>query len=771
MKRLTKTSIFLLALNNQIKDFVPRMQFTWNALGSILHEARRGTPSFVVRGTLDGRGLGQRITLKSVKEEDGDGEEDGEDLLPHSLASVSGERSALDVEFLYCSSEDDVADMQEEMNLRLEENLRSSLDSIHGFGTAALLPIICSCCTTKGSKSKELRVDGSLLLPSQRLTLQPIYPLLTCDTTLSRSLSSVLKKEKTQGVRPVMRDRDRTGFLSMDQGHRLLPLLENEPLAKEMPLLGVWVACGASGVRSPLVWAACLRFMYSKSIVERALQSGAFLLLLYASGSGAPQCFECTFEMETKTASGGDGLFSFKEKGLPACVRHSFLSEVYPEDLKEEEEEEEGGIVFSSDFGVNKSTMSEGANVDDEDRQPSSDFGNQSSLSSRTEVLPRTPARGTPAATAPYGSEVSEDPPVPRPSVPTPSHPTPSQNVFTPATSGKEKEADITDFLFSPYPPREVRKEIVFEEELSDLTNQPSYWSPYAQVPHSSTKLQGTAANFLISQQQEQLSLLQDQMKQLQQQLENVMKGSGNSNKIDSGKAHASSSSDVNLSPSTGEKHSVEMSADAEKTGGQVSDLSDETPIAQDIEEGRGMVSGQEKTEAKAGSSTDTKGDAKNDDGGIRSTVNDSEETTQGLRSASSSTSASPDDDHESSFTAAAGIDNTSDLGASIGPEALTISEAEAAGGSATFSSTHSSPGLSMSHSDEEDEEEEEGGEGGVLVGITHSAPAPAGPAASTYIPKVRYIPLSDEESEDEEELKILSKYLGQTNMGDFVVT
>ena len=83
----------------------------------------------------------------------------------------------------------------------------------------------------------------------------------------------------------------------MDQARKLLPLNEADPKALRTPLTGFWVACGPLGARDPLVWAAAVRFYHSRSIQDRALQGGsAFLLLLFAAGASAPQCFECSFD-------------------------------------------------------------------------------------------------------------------------------------------------------------------------------------------------------------------------------------------------------------------------------------------------------------------------------------------------------------------------------------------------------------------------------------------------------------------------------------------
>ena len=54
--------------------------------------------------------------------------------------------------------------------------------------------------------------------------------------------------------------------------------------ADTVPVVGVWVIGGATASH-PLVWAACLKFLASGQLQDKALMAdGAFLLLLYQTG-------------------------------------------------------------------------------------------------------------------------------------------------------------------------------------------------------------------------------------------------------------------------------------------------------------------------------------------------------------------------------------------------------------------------------------------------------------------------------------------------------
>ncbi|KAL4445401.1 hypothetical protein ABPG77_011226 [Micractinium sp. CCAP 211/92] len=85
----------------------------------------------------------------------------------------------------------------------------------------------------------------------------------------------------------------------MDPGRSLVPLAARDRAAHSTPLVGCWVA-GRVDERHPLVAAACLRFLCSKALCDKATAADAsFLLLLYPHGSAAvPLCFEVHISLE-----------------------------------------------------------------------------------------------------------------------------------------------------------------------------------------------------------------------------------------------------------------------------------------------------------------------------------------------------------------------------------------------------------------------------------------------------------------------------------------
>ena len=79
----------------------------------------------------------------------------------------------------------------------------------------------------------------------------------------------------------------------MDQGRSLVPLALDDPAARSVPLVGVWVA-GAPDVRHPLVAGACLRFLCSQALADKALDVDcSFLLALYVPGASSAAWYEC----------------------------------------------------------------------------------------------------------------------------------------------------------------------------------------------------------------------------------------------------------------------------------------------------------------------------------------------------------------------------------------------------------------------------------------------------------------------------------------------
>uniref|UniRef100_A0A3Q2ZP48 STIL N-terminal domain-containing protein n=1 Tax=Hippocampus comes TaxID=109280 RepID=A0A3Q2ZP48_HIPCM len=124
---------------------------------------------------------------------------------------------------------------------------------------------LCQLMKVKGRVSCERRGDAasfwlgwSSVCPSVRLDAQPVRPVPVIPTALLRSLSGA-------GGR-------RRGFVTMDQSRKLLLLLESDPKASKLPLVGIWLS-GVSLVSNPHVCAWCLRFLFGSALQDRLVTS------------------------------------------------------------------------------------------------------------------------------------------------------------------------------------------------------------------------------------------------------------------------------------------------------------------------------------------------------------------------------------------------------------------------------------------------------------------------------------------------------------------
>lgn len=141
--------------------------------------------------------------------------------------------------------------------------------------------VVCS----QQSDSAVFSLSWSSVCPSVSVDVQPVRPVPVIPTALLRSL--------TAADRPAPHANRQRGFLTMDQTRKLLLLLESDPKASNLPLVGLWLS-GVTHVYSPQVWLWCLRFLFSSALQDRVLsESHCFLLVLFGSTHRAPQFFQC----------------------------------------------------------------------------------------------------------------------------------------------------------------------------------------------------------------------------------------------------------------------------------------------------------------------------------------------------------------------------------------------------------------------------------------------------------------------------------------------
>lgn len=110
------------------------------------------------------------------------------------------------------------------------------------------------------SKNHSYILKFSLFFPDVTLKFQPLAPLKLVSTSLCISLTR----------KDIPTTNFQSGYLTLDQKRRVLPLLINDAQIFKYPLIGVWVSGNEKEIwNSQLVWAACVRFIESQSVHER----------------------------------------------------------------------------------------------------------------------------------------------------------------------------------------------------------------------------------------------------------------------------------------------------------------------------------------------------------------------------------------------------------------------------------------------------------------------------------------------------------------------
>ncbi|XP_036375417.1 SCL-interrupting locus protein homolog [Megalops cyprinoides] len=145
----------------------------------------------------------------------------------------------------------------------------------------------------------------------------PVRPVPIIPTALARNLSS-----PGSVAQPLHGACRKQGFLTMDQTRKLLLILESDPKAYTLPLVGVWLS-GITHIHNPQVWAWCLRYLYSSSLQDRVMsEGGAFLVVLYSLTHRDPEFYQCQLcsgqqEMGFQLLTGTESLALYKNVEVP----------------------------------------------------------------------------------------------------------------------------------------------------------------------------------------------------------------------------------------------------------------------------------------------------------------------------------------------------------------------------------------------------------------------------------------------------------------------
>ncbi|XP_072172486.1 uncharacterized protein [Diadema setosum] len=145
------------------------------------------------------------------------------------------------------------------------------------------LRLLCRCHSSEDDVTFCLHF-GALTMAT-RFAATPVRPVPFIPTALARNLLGPLPLSDVQG-------KYRTGFITMDETRKLLLLLESDPKASTLPLVGIWLS-GVNLVSNPVVWSACLRYLNSSTIQDRICSAnGRHLLVLFTQTSSQTLFYE-----------------------------------------------------------------------------------------------------------------------------------------------------------------------------------------------------------------------------------------------------------------------------------------------------------------------------------------------------------------------------------------------------------------------------------------------------------------------------------------------
>ncbi|XP_059334690.1 SCL-interrupting locus protein isoform X2 [Ammospiza nelsoni] len=166
------------------------------------------------------------------------------------------------------------------------KSLQQSLCSKESLDLSKLLTVRAHIFFTENLDNLHFNFYWASLTLANILEYTPVKSVPIIPTALARNLTSPMNIAQVQGTY-------KCGYLTMDQTRKLLLLLESDPKAYALPLVGVWLS-GVTHIYSPQVWACCLRYLFSSSIQERVFsESRSFLVVLYSLTHKEPEFYEC----------------------------------------------------------------------------------------------------------------------------------------------------------------------------------------------------------------------------------------------------------------------------------------------------------------------------------------------------------------------------------------------------------------------------------------------------------------------------------------------
>ncbi|UJR23846.1 hypothetical protein I4U23_026821 [Adineta vaga] len=120
------------------------------------------------------------------------------------------------------------------------------------------------------------------------LTLNNSFKLTPINAPCMQILPTALLKSLSSSTgNSIYKNQAHFGYCSLDRmlRNKILLILENDPQACTLPLIGIWVS-GITDIQCSFVWAACLRFCMNSSLNQRLRsENEPFLLACYLSTS------------------------------------------------------------------------------------------------------------------------------------------------------------------------------------------------------------------------------------------------------------------------------------------------------------------------------------------------------------------------------------------------------------------------------------------------------------------------------------------------------
>uniref|UniRef100_A0A803T0W1 STIL centriolar assembly protein n=1 Tax=Anolis carolinensis TaxID=28377 RepID=A0A803T0W1_ANOCA len=169
--------------------------------------------------------------------------------------------------------------------------IHQNLISQDGLDPSKLVTLKVHMSSIENMDNLNFEFHWAAVTVANALKCTPVKSVPIIPTALARNLSSHMNIAQVQGT-------CKCGYLTMDQTRKLLLVLESDPKAYTLPLVGIWLS-GISHIYSPHVWAFCLRYLFSSLIQESVLfrvpsESGSFLVVLYSLKHNGPEFYECS---------------------------------------------------------------------------------------------------------------------------------------------------------------------------------------------------------------------------------------------------------------------------------------------------------------------------------------------------------------------------------------------------------------------------------------------------------------------------------------------